>query len=286
MILVTGVTGNTGGAAFWLLMAAGARVRVMARDVRKIVTTFGADAEVVQGDFADPASLGPAMENADKAFLVTPAGPDLVAHTRNFLDAAKGARLEYIVRVSSAGAAKDSPVALGRWHAEADALLAASGIPYTVLRPGYFMQNLLAFAPSIAAQGVFRAPLPSGRVALIDARDIGAVGATVLLQSGQGRDALVLTGPEAVTFAEVAAKLSAALGRPVRFEPSSPDETRAELTRHGAPSWLVDDLLTLYAGLEQGWSAQVSPDVQRVLNRPGHTVEEFARDHTSAFGAR
>ena len=238
----------------------------------------------MQGNLSDPGSLRSAFEGASTLFLLSPPGGDAIPHARNAVEAAGATGVTHVVKLSAAGSALDSPLQLGRWHAEAEEVIRTSGLDFTFLHPGSFMQNMLMTADSIRERGEFYSARGDGRRAMIDTRDIGAVAARVLSDpsrfSGQ---TLVLTGGAAVTDDEVADALGSALGRTVNHVRVPLEAVEEGMRASGLPDWLVADLLMLEGWTAQGILSEVSPAVEAVLGRPPRTIDDFARDYAAAF---
>jgi uncharacterized protein YbjT (DUF2867 family) len=280
MILVTGATGTTGGATLRALVRAGVPVRAFVRDAARL--EVGAGVEVAIGDFADRSSLDRAFVGVEKAYLVAAPAPGQVELESAFVDAAKRAGIAHLVRLSVIGADQPGADALrfGAIHQALERIVRDSGLVWTFLRPNDFMQNLLGQAQSIASQGVFYSALsPSARVSSVDATDIGDVAARVLTEPGHGGKAYTLTGPEALNQDDVAARLSAVLGREISRVTTTPDEARTGMLGMGYPEWVVDGLVELWRLYETGAVAHVSPDIERVLGRPARSIDDFAREN-------
>ncbi|MBI4397005.1 MAG: SDR family oxidoreductase, partial [Elusimicrobia bacterium] len=221
MILVTGATGTVGSEVVRRLSALGVPFRAMTRHPEKAARlrqiAGGTRLEVVKGDMARPETLDGAVAGVDAVFLLSEAHPRQVEMQGHIVNAAKRAGVRRMVKLSVLGADETSPLAVGRWHRTTEKQIESSGFSFTHLRPHYFMQNLLAYAPAIAKRGVFHAPLGDGKISLVDVRDIAAVAARVLTEKGHEGKAYDVTGPEAISFHEAAAKLSKALGREVAY---------------------------------------------------------------------
>jgi uncharacterized protein YbjT (DUF2867 family) len=285
MILVTGGTGNTGAAVLGALVERNAAVRAFVHDPDK----YGAPAgvEVAAGDFRDAASMEAALAGVDHAYLVGPSLPDQVELETAFVEAARRAGLEHLVRLSILGA--DQPgagaVRFAAAHAAMEQVVRASGIPWTMLRANAFMQNSLRQAGAIAAQSAFySSSSPAARVSYIDARDIGEVAARVLTEPGHEGQAYQLTGPEALSDDDIAARLSDVLGRSVTHVQVPWEAVRESLAGMGLPEWGLDGFKELSDLYETGAAAWVSPDPERLLGRPPRTFAEFAGDYRTAFG--
>ena len=283
MILVTGATGTTGRHVVRELSAAGAPVRALVRRVERVAWPDGV--EVAQGDLADPESLAGALRGVEKLYLLAPFEPRLVDLERNAIDAALRAGVRHVVKHSGLGAAPDAPMAIGRWHGEAERYLERSGLPFTHVQPQSFMQNLLGSRQAIAA-GVLAAPMGDARVSLVDARDVARVGTRALLDPGHEGRRYVVTGPEALPYAEIAAQLEAVIGRPVRYADVSPAEARQGMLAAGVPEWAADAINGLAAYHRAGAGATVTSVVAEVGRQAPRTFAEFLRDHVAVFQGR
>lgn len=284
MILVIGGTGTTGSAVVKALAGAGEKVRVLARSPEKAKAIAGPKVEFVKGDLADPKSLEAAFAGSDRVFLVSAPDPNVGKLHGNAFAAAKKAGAKHLVRLSALGSDPKSSVSLFKWHGETDAALAKAGVPYTVLRPHFFMQNLLMFAGSIQKDGAFYAPMRNGKISLIDVRDIGDVGAAILRDpakhAGKTYD---LTGPAALGFGDLAKGIGAAIGKPVKYVDVPPPAARQAMVGMGLPDWLADGLVALYADFAAGKAAAVSKATTEITRKPARTLEQFAKDHAAAF---
>ncbi len=280
-VLVTGATGNTGRAIVDELARRGAPVRAMVRagaDRAKLP----AGIPVAVADFDDPASIAAALDGAERAYLVTPSSERAEEQQRRFADLAATAGVRHLVVLSQLAADEHSPVRFLRYHAAVEQHVRDLGIPFTFLRPNLFFQGLLAFAGPIAAEGRFYAPIGDATVSAVDVRDIAAVAAVTLTEPGHEGAIYTLTGPAAVTHAQIATALTDALGREVTFTDVPPDAF-ADSLRGILPPWQVDGLLEDYAHYRRGEAAAVSPAVTEITGRPPTDVWQFARDYAPAF---
>ncbi|HEX8291524.1 MAG TPA: SDR family oxidoreductase [Pyrinomonadaceae bacterium] len=284
MILITGATGTTGREVVAELRRLGARqVRALVRDPARADFIREAGFETVAGDFARPETLGAALEGVGRALLLTPPTPDTVSHHHDFIIAAAAAGVRHVVKLSAFGADADAPEGFGRWHGRSENLLKTSGLKWTILRPNFFMQNLLGQARQIAATGNIHQPLGDARASFIDARDIAAVAARALTEDGHEGQTYTLTGPEALSYEEVAAKLSEAAGRRITYVPVTPEQFRDGALAAGLPGWLVSALERLNELFASGQAAEVTDAVRRVGRKEPTTFGQFARDHAEAF---
>jgi uncharacterized protein YbjT (DUF2867 family) len=171
----------------------------------------------------------------------------------------------------------------GRWHAQTEKSLEHAGLPFTHLRPPFFMQNLLRFAPTVRASGEFAGSLGQGKMAMVDVHDIAAVAATALTADTHAGKAYVLTGPEALSYADVAARLSRILGRAITYRDVPLAVMRQRLLASGMPEWHVDVQVDFSTALRAGHASAVTDTVEAVTGRPARTLERFIREHVALF---
>jgi uncharacterized protein YbjT (DUF2867 family) len=282
MILVVGATGTNGREVVKQLSARGVPVRALVRSAEKSPDLRLPNVELVRGDLGDPPSLDAALRGVQKAFIVTAVDQRCVEWFRNFFEAAKRAGGPHVVKFSGMGAGSaDTPVM--NQHGETDEMLQRSGLPYTVLRPNSFHQNLLWSAGSIKGQGAFYLPLGDARQSLVDVRDIASVAAEVLTGAGHEGQVYELTGPESLSYHDVAATLSKVLGKPVRYVPVSLEAAKESMLKAGMPEWNAAAVTDLYRAFATGAYARTTDTIARLTGRPPRSFEQFARDHADAF---
>jgi uncharacterized protein YbjT (DUF2867 family) len=280
MILVTGATGKVGSEAVRLLRQQDVPVRAMVRDPGKAAPLATAGAELARADFDDPGAIDTALASVDTVILVSPGVP---AQELNVVASAVRQGVKHVIKVTS-NAAADSPIARRRYQAEIEAGLAASGLGHTLLRANAFMQNTLALAPAIKRTGGFGSSAGTGRVGMVDARDVAAVAAEVATapQAHAGRT-YWLTGPALITYADVATVLSEVLGRPVQYRPVGFEEDRATMVQAGLPEPVAEMNAQAFSLIAEGDAAWLSQDIPAVLGRPARSFTQFAADFAPAF---
>jgi uncharacterized protein YbjT (DUF2867 family) len=284
MILVTGATGKNGSEIIRRLSGRKERVRAMVHRRTDIMRgTPNAELEYVEADFDDPASLRKILSGVQRAFLVTNSSERVEEQQLRFVDLAHEAGVKHIVYLSQLHAAADSPLRFLRYHAAVEEALRRSGVSYTNLRPNLYMQGLLMIGHTIASEGRFFAPASDARVSVVDVRDIAAVAVVALTKSGHEGKTYDITGPEALTHAEMAAQLSEALHRPVAFVDVPEQRFREALRGFHMPDWQADGLVEDYAHYRQGEASNISSAVQEVTGAAPHPFIAFAHDYKSAF---
>jgi uncharacterized protein YbjT (DUF2867 family) len=279
-ILVTGASGNVGREVVRALLARGARVRVTSSRTARL-SADGAT-ETARLDFHDRSTFAPAVEGCGALFLLRPPAVSDVRATLNpFVDAARAGGVGHVVFLSVAGAGEN---ALVPHHAVEQHLIDRAG-SWTILRPGFFAQNLAdAYLRDVRDDARIYVPAGRARVAFVDLRDVGDVAALALTEPARHRgEAYTLTGPEAVTFDEVAGNLTAALGRRVRYVPASVAGYSLHLLRRGLPLAQVAVQTVLHVGLRFGQARSVDPTLARLLGRPGRTMKEYVFDHVEVW---
>lgn len=283
MIVVTGATGTVGSEVARQLAAAGERVRAFVRDPAKAAALAAAGVELARGDLGDADSIERAMRGADRAFLAVNSEPRAVAWMKAAIAAAARAGVRHAVRLSAMGASLDSPAALTRWHAEIEDALRASSIGWTILRPGFFMQNFLGSAETIRSQDAFYGAYGSGGTSPIDTRDLAAIAVKCLRESGHAGKIYELTGPESLTQSEMAARTSTVLGRTVRYVDLSVEDFQGALVGAGWPEPLARDFAGFCGWVRaHGKPAPVLPTGAALLGRL-RSFDEFVRDHATRF---
>ncbi|HZX05010.1 SDR family oxidoreductase [Kribbella sp.] len=277
MFLVIGGRSKIGSALIRLLVDWGEPVRALVRRAEG-VTYLPAGVAAVIGDLAEPASLPAAMDGAERVFLLCGPSEQEVQLNINAIDAAERAGARLLVRSSILGADPAAESVFRRDHGAADDYLRASGVPYRIVRPSLFLQNIPETTiPGIDASGTFYANAADSRISMVDTRDVAAVAAKLL--TGHGADGTVhdVTGPQALSYDDVAAKLSTALGRPITYTDVPDGAVTQALTGLGLSPWMTDALVGLYQDYKHsgtgGYAAQVTATVQEVTGTPPRTLD-------------
>ncbi len=254
------------------------------RDTEKAKKSFSDTVEVVQGDLNDPPSIAQAMSGITSVFICCPVNPNQVAQQNAVVDAAKeeGSR---IVKLSGLATFPGSFVDSGRWHAETEAYIADSGLPFTSLHPYFFMQNLGFQLKDIREKGVLKSAVATASIAMVDARDIAGVVARLLLdpELAIGKT-LPLTCDRSMTYTEITEVMSNVLGIPVRFEAQTMEEVESNLRKSDQPNWHIDILLQFNRAFDEGLGSEVHPAVRDILGRAPLSLEDYLKDAESPTG--
>ena len=237
-------------------------------------------------DFADKASLGSSLEGVDAVYLVCSPVRELVELEGNMVDACREAGVHHVVLNSALGAG-NYPKSFPGWHRRVEDKLKASGLAYTILRPNSFMQNILTYyAPSIRSQGAFYAAMGNGRTSFIDVRDVAAVAARTLTSPGHAGKTYELNGPEALTYAEVAGKITRASGRTVQYVDIPVAQQKQAMLDQHMPDWQVTALLDLQAYYTGGKGSDVDDVVSTDLGRAPAAMDQFLAEFAVSFVAK
>jgi uncharacterized protein YbjT (DUF2867 family) len=280
-VLVTGATGNTGSGLVPALRSAGVDVRAFVRDESKAQPLKDVGAEIVVGDLDQPETIAPAIEGVDKIYLLTWNGPTQAQQAENVIEAAKRAGNPHIVRHSMWGPEKSRIVKQGNQVEEA---VKSSGLPWTLLRPTFFMQNTMMAAQTIASDGMIYWDMKDGKLAMIDLRDIVDAAVAVLTRSGHEGKSYILTGPEAISFHDVAATFSKALGKEVKYVNVPGDAVLESMVGMGFPQWISKGYLELDEGFSEGFANRATDNVETLTGHPARSFEQFVRDYVQVFG--
>jgi|HubBroStandDraft_3_1064219.scaffolds.fasta_scaffold27872_3 uncharacterized protein YbjT (DUF2867 family) len=257
-----------------------ARAGVHSQAKASALRETGVDAAVL--DFESPESITAAFKGIDTLFLVTPGSPDQGRYEDNLLADAKRVGVKRIVKLSGK-IAEHHTVGFSKWNREAEQKIKQSGIPYTILRGKFFMQNLFGSAAQIK-QGAFTAGPAAKRIALLDARDIAATAVATLTEEGHAGKTYDLNGPELLDGHAQAAVFSSVLGRPVRYLDVSAADFIGQLKSFGLPPWMVEAFGVAVADSEIPGD-QSSAQIERLLHRKPGTLAQFIKDYRAAFQA-
>jgi (4-alkanoyl-5-oxo-2,5-dihydrofuran-3-yl)methyl phosphate reductase len=278
--LVTGATGNIGPLVTDRLIAFGERPRIFVRDAEKARTRYGDRVDIYVGDLGDASTLAPALTGATVLFLVN-SGHELAALDALAADAAKAAGVARLVKLSSYDA-REQNVGTGVWHAAGEAAIRTSGIQFTFVQPSGFMSNALYWARSIREDGVVRSATGDGRIPFIHPQDIADVAVEALISDRYAGQSLAITGPEALSFVEMTARIAAVIGKPLRFQAISDGEAQQQVAWKASPQ-LVDARLSIFRAIREGRLAKVTDTVEHVLGRKAFAFAQWAKENAQAF---
>ncbi|PRY44667.1 NmrA family NAD(P)-binding protein [Umezawaea tangerina] len=282
--LLLGATGNIGPHVVSSLLEGGTEVRVLARDADRARSVLPDAVEVVGWDPLDEKGLLAAAEGVESLLLLSPHGLDMADTQQRVLRTLRGAPLRVVkLSATSTSVVPDGPL-VGRQHWEVEQVLRAGGQPFVVLRPNGFGQVIVnqAVAGALRTTGVLPNPLGTAAISLVDARDVGAVAARALTSDAWDGRTLVLTGPRAVTYQELADLVSAGTGTPVTVVDVGLDAVRDSLVGRGLPEWEVRHVGEMYELFRGGASAFVTDDIRQVLGVEPRGVEVCVAEAVTA----
>lgn len=286
MIGIIGATGTTGRGLIATLKEKGADFRCLVRDTAKAAETLGSDVELVQADLSDAASIEAGLQGCDKLFLLSGHSPVMVEQQLNAVNAAKKTGVKHIVKLSGGTfiIQEDSPALIGRGHWQIEQEIRNSGLEWTFLRPGFFMQNFLNMAEAIKGMGKVMMPVPGDiGLGMIDVRDTADAAAGILTTEGHAGQVYELSGPD-VTPAEAVAAIGNVIGKEITFVQVPMEGAIGAMKERGMPDWLVDHQSTLMGFAADGNLGGYGNNLIETLS--GHaprTVTDFAADHAGAF---
>lgn len=278
MILVTGATGTVGSEVVKQLVAAGERPRAFVRDPTR-GQRLGSNVEQVLGDLERPETIAAALTDVDRVFLMTTQSQRQPEWERSVIEAASRAGVRRVVKLSVFNADERSPLQIARQHRQAERALEDSGLDATILRPVFFMQNLFGMVRGCK----IATAAGEGRVAMIDARDVAAVATAALVDDAHAGKTYTLTGPEALTFEDVAWIVAQRARRLIGHRDVSGDGIRAALQAAGVPAWFAGDMARLQSMLADGYEEDTTDDVRAVTGSPPRTLDQFAADFADSF---
>lgn len=282
MILLTGVTGKTGGETARQLLAKGARLRAIVRNEAKAADLKAAGVELVVGDVADAETVRRALKGVEKAFLTLPNGRNQEAQEKQFADLAVAAGVQHLVKMSSMEAVAHAETPIPKAHWAVEEYIRASGIGWTMVKPNFFMQNLLSSAAGIKANRKFSLPMGNGTTGMADIRDIAAVCAEVLTGKGHAGKSYEITGPEVLTFHDVADRFTAVLGEKVEYVPMPTDQFRERMKNVLEP-WHLNAVCELFREIAEIGLDHTTDTFRQLMGREPRSVTQFIQDHVALF---
>jgi uncharacterized protein YbjT (DUF2867 family) len=294
-ILVTGATGTLGSEIVkQLLSAKGEReegsviVKAAARSANDSpLGNLDSRVQAAQLDYNKPDTLSSAFKGVDKLFLLTPFQSNMVDLTSNLVNEAKNAGVKYIVKQSVMGADAEPGITPSRLHKQAEKIVEESGIPFTFLRPNFFMQNFVSFySQFIKTQEAFYVPAGDAKVSFVDVRDIAAVAVQALLKNSGGKHtgkAYDITGSEALSYGQAAEIFSKQIGKKVNYVNVSDEDARKGMKDMGVDEWTINSMIELFGITRAGYVSDISPAVEQVTGNKPIAFSQFVRDYAGAF---
>jgi uncharacterized protein YbjT (DUF2867 family) len=284
MLLVTGATGLNGSALLSRLSATNVPIRALVRSRDRAAAIANLpNVEIAVGDLAVPETLAAPLTGVERVMLISPSAPNMLEVQSNLIEAARRAGVRHVVKLSGIIPDIHSAFRYARMHGEIEQRLEASGMAFTHLRAGEFMPSYFRQVPNIVGKGLLMLPMAEARIASIDIGDVAEVAALTLTEPGHEGKTYPLTGPAALSMADVAEKLSAITGKPIRYVDVDPEQMRQNQLAAGMPPYATDALFELFAERRNGKEATVSPLVPELLGRPATSFASFAARNAAIF---
>ena len=274
-VLITGATGNIATLVIPALIANGLTVRAFVRNAQKAEGLKKSGVEIFEGDLSNQQSINEAARGMDAVLSLTAAGTQAVAQASAVTKAAKGAGVKHLVRLSAIKAAEDAPTENGRFHFQTDQEIIASGIPYTILRPHFFMQNLFISVPTILEQGSMYWGMGQGKLGMIDVRDIADCIASLLTNGGHEGKIYSPTGASSITFTEAAAIISKGIGKQVNYVPVPLEAVGEAIRSMGQGEWVARLMMDYSKAYREGWGDYTNNDVETITGHRSRSFQQF-----------
>ena len=286
-ILLTGATGIVSSAVIRALQGSGHHLIGLVRDPAKAKALAAQGVELRTGDLSHLRTIEGAFAGVDVAWLLAPPTALAPIQSSNALWAARLGGVKHVVRMSAVGAAHDAPNLNSRMHALSDSEIASSGLPFTIVKPHFFMQNLMLAAQSVVEQGAIYFALADAKLPMIDVRDIASTAAAILANPApHAGKTYTLTGPTAIGLDTVAAAIGEAVGKLVKYVPVPVAAMVDTVTKLGLDDYAQVSMRDYFTSYSRGWESQVTLAVKQITGAEPRGIGEFARDFAGAFGKR
>ncbi len=283
MILITGATGKTGGELALQLSNADVPFSAIVRNRDKAGELLDMDADVVYGDLSDREFLAAAMAGIEKAVLIMPNIQEQLEIEKQFVDVAVECGVQHIIYQSSLESLPGATNPVTSIHVATEEHIKASGLDWTMIRPGFFMQTFAASAPRIKESGNLVLPLGNATLCATDLRDVAAVMLKVLTEPGHENKSYDITGPELITMEEVASRFSSALGREYKYLDLPLDAFKGALQKAGFNEWRVNAVACELNSIANGSLDHTTDTVKELLGREANSIDKFISDHADLF---
>jgi len=283
MILITGATGKSGSATAKALFDLGQSYRALIRNPDKEEELKALGAEVIIGSIEDNHSLVKAMLGVKKVLILLPNSENQLALEKQIVDVALQSGVKHIVKVSSIEATPDAISPIPKLHLESENYIKASGLEWTMVKPNFYMQNLLGSAATIKEQDKIFLPMGEGKTGMIDTRDVGKVIAKVLSEDGHTSKNYAITGPEILSFHDVAEKFSNVLGRNIDYVDMPMAAYKDILSKFLTNQWHLNSVIDLFVGIAEGGIEDKTETYKELMGKQPTSLEEYIKEHAFIF---
>ena len=283
MILITGATGKTGSATAKSLGEKGERFRALIRNEEKKEGLESLGGEVVIGSIENTDVVNQSMQGVKTVLVLLPNSESQLALEKQLVDSAKQAGVERIVKMSSIEATPDATSPIPKLHLESEEYIKQSGLAWTMIKPNFYMQNLLASAGTIKDQGKIFLPMGEGKTGMIDTTDVGKVLAKVLSEDGHESMNHEITGPEILSFDEVAEIFSQVLGKQVDYVDVPMDAYKETLGQFLTNQWHLDAVIDLFKGIAEGGIEDKTNTFNELTGETPKSLSQFLAENSFIF---
>jgi uncharacterized protein YbjT (DUF2867 family) len=299
-ILITGATGTVGSEVVKQLVSSFPsssssgqsviiRAGVHSQNKADKFRQYGETVEIVNMDYNQPDTIAAALNKVGKLFLLTLPSLNMTDISSKVIREAKKNEVQHIVKLSVFGADAEPGILIGRLHRQEEKIIEESGIAYTFLRSNAFMQNFVNyFGYNIKAQNAIYLPAGEGKVSFVDARDVAAVAAKLLLTKNNGitqneNKAYVITGPEALSYSQVTEIISEEIGRKISYVDTEEEDARKVMESMSMEDWLIDAILEDFYNTKVGNRSKTTNAVEQIIGRKPTSFAQFVRDYANYF---
>ena len=283
MILITGATGKTGSATAKSLGEKGETFRALIRNEEKKEGLESLGGEVVIGSIENTDVVNQSMQGVKTVLVLLPNSESQLALEKQLVDSAKQAGVERIVKMSSIEATPDATSPIPKLHLESEEYIKQSGLAWTMIKPNFYMQNLLASAGTIKDQGKIFLPMGDGKTGMIDTTDVGTVIAKVLSEDGHESMNHEITGPEILSFYEVAEIFSQVLGKQVDYVDVPMDAYKETLGQFLTNQWHLDAVIDLFKGIAEGGIEDKTNTFNELTGETPKSLSQFLAENSFIF---
>ena len=283
MILLTGATGKTGSATAKALNEKGITFRALIRNEEKRGDIESLGGEVVIGSIENKEAVDQSMGDVETALILLPNSENQLSLEKQLVDSAKQAGAKRVVKMSSIEATPDATSPIPKLHLESEEYIKQSGLSWTMIKPNFYMQNLLASAGTIKDQGKIFLPMGEGKTGMIDTTDVGKVLAKVLSEDGHESMNHEITGPEILSFNEVAEIFSKGLDKQVDYVDVPLAAYKETLGQFLTNQWHLDAVIDLFKGIADGGIEEKTDTYSELMGESPKSLSEFISENSFIF---
>jgi len=285
MILLTGATGKTGSATAIELSNLNVPFRALIRSEEKRAQIEALGGEVIIGSAEDRETIDQAMIGVEKLLIILPNCENQLEMETQLVDSAKIEGVQHIVYMSSVEADEECSSPIPKLHWDTEVYIKNSGMHWTMIKPNFYMQNFIGSSKTIVEQSKFFLPMSEGKTGMIDTRDVGKVIAKVLSEEGHEGQSYQITGPEILSFYDVAEKFSSVLKREVLYIDMPIDAYKNILSQFLTNQWHLDSVIDLFGGIAEGGIEYKTDTFEDLIGTPPRSLEDFIEEHRSLYTA-